>query len=326
MKEQVRVNSAHPALTKDVVFETTHAVVSSFQKLRPYLGRRWDVIGKDDGVDMKSQFDQPLEEAVKARLEKTTGIPCVGEELGGDLAAKLRFDVDIIDGTPNAGDEMDCWGMITSLNDNVTGLVTAAYLPKRGEFYLAVKGMGAYMFDLSHDHVDATSEGLAKKIVDTLFTEPNPSLLTATRLQVHSMRHLPPKEGEKKYQPFKRFHVSEDLGYEGRDWKLRMIANYANDVKYMPIFGSILYSLCMIAKGNLQGHIAFDVGRNDTNHFALMQESGMVFSNGKGDPFTMDSRTLVVANCEEFRKFLVERINQPFDPLYIVPQNGKYWY
>ena len=132
--------------------------------VRAHFGSPPDVREKARG-DWVTAADTASEDAVRAVLERETGLPVFGEEAGGERA-DVGWLVDPLDGTSNFVHGLDAVGVsvgLVSAGEPVVGVVHAPLLART---YAARKGGGAFR-DERRIHVSA--RGPDQAIVATGF-------------------------------------------------------------------------------------------------------------------------------------------------------------
>jgi myo-inositol-1(or 4)-monophosphatase len=110
--------------------------------VRSNFGAPPDVREKAPG-DWVTAADIASEDAVRAVLERETGLPVFGEEAGGERA-EIGWLVDPLDGTSNFVHGLDAVGVSVGLVSDGEPVVGVVHVPLLGRTYSARKGGGAF--------------------------------------------------------------------------------------------------------------------------------------------------------------------------------------
>lgn len=247
------------------------------------------------GVDAATALDYKLEDETKAYLESSTGKPVFGEERKGDRNSE--WVIDKIDGTPNFRSGLDMFGSAVTHLKGDSADIAVVVLPRKKELYLAVKGSGAYMIKLPDDFCPKDYSAISWN------SENNHLKFGANKILGKKLRTTKDTDS-------KKIQIAADLSYENREEKLKLIARYAQEIFYAPIFGSVSYSLCQVATGKIGGYVVFDVDMNDIfSGQLLVEEAGGLTSGLDGSPVTRKTRTLVAAGNKTIHEFMLSRLN-----------------
>jgi myo-inositol-1(or 4)-monophosphatase len=132
--------------------------------VRAHFGSPPDVREKAPG-DWVTAADTASEEAVRAVLERETGLPVFGEEAGG-VRADIGWLVDPLDGTANFVHGLEAVGVSVGLVADGEPVVGVVHAPLMSRTYAARKGGGAFR-DERRIHV--SDRGPRQAIVATGF-------------------------------------------------------------------------------------------------------------------------------------------------------------
>ncbi len=112
---------------------------------------------KGNPKDLVTEWDLRSEEAIRAVLaERTPGIPVLGEEGGGEKAAR-RWIVDPIDGTVNFAHGLPIWCISIALATGNELEVGVVYAPRLGWWFEAAAGHGTFDASGAALHVSTTA-------------------------------------------------------------------------------------------------------------------------------------------------------------------------
>lgn len=107
--------------------------------------RRVTFATKTTASDLVTEYDVRSEEAIRRALgDATPEIPVVGEERGGEAAARY-WCVDPIDGTVNFAHGLPLWAISIGLVEHGVPQVGVVLAPGLGQMFFAARGQGAFM-------------------------------------------------------------------------------------------------------------------------------------------------------------------------------------
>lgn len=95
-------------------------------------------------TDYVTNLDKESEAVIREHLDKT-GIPVLGEEMGGEMDLEYTWVVDPIDGTHNFITNTPLFGINIALFKEGQVVLGHTLLPKLLESYTCIKGQGVYL-------------------------------------------------------------------------------------------------------------------------------------------------------------------------------------
>lgn len=103
-------------------------------------------VDRKGAVDLVTQVDLAAEAAVRAVLsERSPGVPVLGEEGGGAVAADTRWIVDPLDGTTNFVHGFPHYAVSVALEEHGQLVAGCIACPRSGEVVVASQGGGAWL-------------------------------------------------------------------------------------------------------------------------------------------------------------------------------------
>jgi myo-inositol-1(or 4)-monophosphatase len=216
--------------------------------------------------DVVTETDVAVEDAIRATLGDASDVPVVGEERGGDTSASAYWMVDPICGTRNFASDIPLFSVNVSLVED-------------GQIALAAVGDGS----TGRTHV-AERDGGAWSI-DTTVRRP---------LTVGAASES----------------VLVETGYardERRAWAARFCACLIDADRWdLRSFSSSL-SLAYVASGRAAGYVLFLGTALHVGAGALLAaEAGATVSDIAGEPWTIDSDTIVAAATPDLHRELID--------------------
>lgn len=113
-------------------------------------GEEWQSILSEQNHDIKVEGDKKSEALILARLDASSNIPILSEEVGwqGKRGGPRSWVVDPLDGSANYARGIPVCGVSIALVDEFTPLLGVVYDPYRDELFSGVVGEGAWLNDV----------------------------------------------------------------------------------------------------------------------------------------------------------------------------------
>lgn len=233
-------------------------------------GNQYREVSQKDRFDLVTDLDVAIEQYITNQIhEQYPQDSILGEELTQNSVVQGRtWTIDPIDGTVNMANRIPIYGIQCALLENAIPLVSAIFFPETGTMCYAQKGAGAYIGERKQSCASATA--ISHSIVT----------------------------------------MGDFLHDEaGAKRQLQVLQNVSSEVAKIRMFGAASYDFFLLATGATHAHIMFATTLWDIIPGLLIaQEAGAVVTNLKGDPYTFEDDSLLVAADESLSRQLLKLI------------------
>ncbi len=221
--------------------------------------------------DFLTIADKESENFIKKYLnEKTPEINFLGEETGGNLNNELTWIVDPLDGTKNFAQDFPVFGVSIGLVKNKKPILGVINFPILNEIYSAEIGEDVFINNKKLIKKDRNHKTIEKSFIATGFPHSQPNYV---------------KIFSKTFENI----LSKAMGIRR--------------------FGAATYDLCYVANGNFDAFWEYALSPWDTAAgVVIAQESGAIVTQCNGNPWFVDSDSILVSN-PEIHKEMVSVIN-----------------
>lgn len=245
--------------------EAVMAMMEACKNAGSYLREMFEKgveVRKKGAIDLVTEADLVSERIIMDILQGKTPYHIVSEESqpeGGDFSE--YFLVDPLDGTTNFSRRIPFYAVSIALMNGKVPVKSVVYLPEAEEFYVAVKGKGAYLIE---------KEGKTKRIrvSDT-------SLLSDSVLATGF--------------PYDVWENPEPV--------IASLRAMLTGARALRRFGSAAIDLCYVAKGIFDGYFEYSLKPWDTAAgFLIVKEAGGKVTDLKGNDYNPFMSEILATN------------------------------